>query len=51
MSGFLIRVPLLHEGEMVDVLVTGIDPNARRISLSIKEAMIKKQMGGGRGRP
>ena len=37
---------LLHEGEMVDVLVTGIDPNARRIALSIKEAMIKKQMGG-----
>jgi len=37
---------LLHEGEMVDVLVTGIDPNSRRISLSIKEAMIKKQMGG-----
>jgi ribosomal protein S1 len=31
---------------MVDVVVTGIDPNARRIALSIKEAMIKKQMGG-----
>ena len=30
---------------MVDVLVTGIDPDARRISLSIKEALIKKQMG------
>jgi len=35
---------LLHEGEKVDVLVTGIDTDARRISLSIKEAMIKKQM-------
>lgn len=37
---------VLHEGELVDVLITGIDPVARRISLSIKEAMIKKQMGG-----
>ncbi len=37
---------LLHEGEVVEALVTGIDPNARRISLSIKEALIKKQMGG-----
>jgi len=37
---------VLHEGEMVDALITGIDPVARRISLSIKEAMIKKQMGG-----
>jgi len=37
---------LLHEGEMVEALVTGIDPDARRISLSIKEAVIKKQMGG-----
>ena len=36
---------LFHEGEMVDALVTGIDPNKRRISLSIKEALIKKQMG------
>jgi len=36
---------LLHEGETVEVLVTGIDPEARRISLSIKEALIKKQMG------
>ena len=36
---------MLHEGEMVEALVTGIDPNARRISLSIKEALIKKQMG------
>jgi small subunit ribosomal protein S1 len=37
---------LLHEGEMVEALITGIDPDARRISLSIKEALIKKQMGG-----
>jgi small subunit ribosomal protein S1 len=37
---------LLHEGEMVDVLVTGIDPESRRVALSIKEAMIKKQMDG-----
>jgi small subunit ribosomal protein S1 len=37
---------LLHEGEMVDVLVTGIDPETRRVALSIKEAVIKKQMGG-----
>ena len=37
---------LLHEGEMVEALVTGIDPDARRISLSIKEAVIKKQIGG-----
>ena len=36
---------LLHEGDMVDVLVTGVDPETRRISLSIKEAAIKKQMG------
>jgi small subunit ribosomal protein S1 len=35
---------LLHEGDMVDVLVMGIDLKARRISLSIKEATIKKQM-------
>jgi len=42
------RIPhpnkLLHEGDMVDVLVMGIDHQVRRISLSIKEAMIKKQM-------
>jgi small subunit ribosomal protein S1 len=42
------RVPhpskLLKEGEMVDVLVMGIDLEAHRISLSIKEAMIKKKM-------
>jgi small subunit ribosomal protein S1 len=36
---------VLHEGETVEVLVTGIDPAARRIALSIKEALIKKQMG------
>jgi small subunit ribosomal protein S1 len=42
------RVPhpskLLKEGEMVDVLVMGIDREARRISLSIKEAVLKKRM-------
>lgn len=42
------RVPhpskLLKEGEMVDVLVMGIDREARRISLSIKEAALKKRM-------
>ena len=36
---------LFHEGEMVEVLVTGIDPETRRVSLSIKEVLIKKQMG------
>ncbi len=35
---------LLREGEGVDVLVVGIDRQAHRISLSIKEAMIKKRM-------
>ena len=34
---------LLHEGDQVEVLVMGIDPAARRISLSIKEAAIKKR--------
>ena len=34
----------LHEGDMVDVLVMGIDRETRRISLSIKEATIKKRM-------
>jgi len=34
----------LKEGETVDVLVMGIDPEMRRISLSIKEAIIKKRM-------
>jgi small subunit ribosomal protein S1 len=34
---------LLHEGDRVDVLVMGIDQKTRRISLSIKEAMIKKR--------
>ncbi len=42
------RIPhpnkLLKEGEGVDVLVMGIDREARRISLSIKEAAIKKKM-------
>jgi small subunit ribosomal protein S1 len=35
---------LLHEGDMVDVLVMGIDQKTRRISLSIKEAAIKKRI-------
>jgi small subunit ribosomal protein S1 len=35
---------LLHEGDRVDVLVMGIDHQAKRISLSIKEAAIKKRM-------
>jgi small subunit ribosomal protein S1 len=34
----------LHEGDMVDALVMGIDRETRRISLSIKEATIKKSM-------
>jgi small subunit ribosomal protein S1 len=34
----------LHEGDSVDVLVIGIDREARRISLSIKEATVKKRM-------
>jgi small subunit ribosomal protein S1 len=34
---------LLHEGDRVDVMVMGIDQKTRRISLSIKEAMIKKR--------
>ena len=34
----------LHEGDMVDVLVMGIDRETHRISLSIKEATIKKRM-------
>jgi small subunit ribosomal protein S1 len=42
------RVPhpskLLKEGELVDVLIMGIDPEMRRVSLSIREAMIKKKM-------
>jgi len=42
------RVPhpskLLKEGEWVDTLVMGIDRDMRRISLSIKEATIKKEM-------
>jgi small subunit ribosomal protein S1 len=41
---------LLHEGDIVDVLVMGMDQQARRISLSIKEAMIKKRTSeGGEG--
>ena len=35
---------LLKEGELVDVLVMGIDRDMHRISLSIKEATIKKKM-------
>jgi small subunit ribosomal protein S1 len=34
----------LHEGDMVDVLVMGIDRETHRVSLSIKEANIKKRM-------
>ena len=34
----------LHEGDRVDVLVMGIDRQTHRVSLSIKEAMIKKRM-------
>jgi len=35
---------LLREGDAVDVLVLGIDRQAHRISLSIKEAAVKKRM-------
>ena len=38
---------ILHEGEPVEVMVMGIDHQTRRISLSIKEAMINKQVGEG----
>jgi small subunit ribosomal protein S1 len=42
------RIPhpskLLKEGELVDVLVMGIDRDMHRISLSIKEVTIKKKM-------
>jgi len=42
------RIPhpnkILKEGEGVDVLVMGIDREARRISLSIKEAAFKKKV-------
>jgi small subunit ribosomal protein S1 len=42
------RVPhpgkLLQEGNIVEVLVLGIDPETRRVSLSIKEAGLKKKM-------
>lgn len=42
------RIPhpsrLLHEGDWVDVMVMGIDHQTHRISLSIKEAAIKKRM-------
>jgi len=46
---------VLHEGDRVDVLVMGIDHQAKRISLSIKEAILKKRMeqegeGLGKGR-
>ena len=37
---------LLREGDEVDVLVMGVDYQAHRISLSIKEAAIKKKMSG-----
>jgi small subunit ribosomal protein S1 len=35
---------LLHEGDGVDVLVMGIDRETRRVSLSIKEATLKKKI-------
>lgn len=35
---------LFHVGDWVEVLVLGIDPDARRISLSIKEATLKKRL-------
>jgi len=35
---------LLHEGDAVDVLVMGIDRQRHRISLSIREATVKKRM-------
>jgi small subunit ribosomal protein S1 len=42
------RVPhpskFLHEGDRVEVLVMGIDHEARRVSLSIKEAVIQKRL-------
>jgi small subunit ribosomal protein S1 len=38
----------LHEGDMIDVMVMGIDHETHRISLSLKEAMIKKRMEEGR---
>jgi small subunit ribosomal protein S1 len=43
---------LLHEGDQVDVLVMGIDQQAKRISLSIKEATLKKRVEqeGGAGK-
>ncbi len=41
---------LLHEGDGVDVLVMGIDHQARRISLSIKEVAIKKRVEGDKAR-
>jgi small subunit ribosomal protein S1 len=47
------RVPhpskFLREGDEVDVLVMGIDRQTHRISLSIKEATIKKRMEEGEG--
>ncbi len=43
------RIPhpnrLLHEGDMVDVMVMGIDRPTHRISLSVKDAAIKKRIG------
>jgi len=35
---------LLHEGDLVDVMVLTIDQQGRRIALSIKEAAMKKQV-------
>jgi small subunit ribosomal protein S1 len=47
------RVPhpsrFLHEGDLVDVLVMEIDRQTHRVSLSIKEANIKKRISEGEG--
>jgi small subunit ribosomal protein S1 len=40
---------LLHEGDGIDVLVMGIDREARRISLSIKEVTLNKRIAEGTG--
>jgi small subunit ribosomal protein S1 len=49
------RIPhpsrFLHEGDIVDVLVMGIDRQTHRVSLSIKEATIKKRMEKDEGGP
>lgn len=40
---------LLKEGDWVEALVMGIDPETRRISLSIKEAAVQSKMREGEG--